>query len=58
MLKKSALAALILLAGVPAAMAQTVTKMTIGTGVDPSLAQFYVAKDRGPVRKERPGRAA
>lgn len=29
------------------AWAQPKTKMTIGTGVDPSLAQFYVAKEAG-----------
>jgi ABC-type nitrate/sulfonate/bicarbonate transport system substrate-binding protein len=51
MLKKFALAALILLTGLPASMAQTMTKMTIGTGVDPSLAQFYVAKSAGLFEK-------
>jgi ABC-type nitrate/sulfonate/bicarbonate transport system substrate-binding protein len=33
--------------GSPQAWSQTPTKMTIGTGVDPSLAQFYVAKEAG-----------
>ncbi len=51
MLKKFAIAALILLAGLPAAMGQTRTKMIIGTGVDPSLAQFYIAKSAGLFEK-------
>jgi len=33
--------------GVPTARAADATKMTIGTGVDPSLGQFYVAKEAG-----------
>lgn len=44
-------AAAVLLAMATSAMAQTGMKMTIGTGVDPSLAQFYVAQAAGIFKK-------
>ena len=31
--------------------AQTLTKMTIATGVDPAFSQFYVAKEAGCSRR-------
>src|SRR6476469_2654624 len=34
-----------------AASAQTLTKMTIATGVDPAFSQFYVAKEAGLFEK-------
>src|SRR6476620_7187574 len=34
-----------------AANAQTLTKMTIATGVDPAFSQFYVAKEAGLFEK-------
>jgi ABC-type nitrate/sulfonate/bicarbonate transport system substrate-binding protein len=37
--------------GVAAAGAQTLTKMTIATGVDPAFSQFYVAKEGGLFEK-------
>lgn len=40
------LSAVLAIGGLPA-WADTPMKMTIGTGVDPSLAQFYVAKEAG-----------
>ena len=40
-------AAALLLLTATAAVAQTGMKMTIATGVDPSLAQFYVAQAGG-----------
>ncbi|MFO1161361.1 MAG: ABC transporter substrate-binding protein [Reyranellaceae bacterium] len=39
------------IAGVVAAGAQTLTKMTIATGVDPAFSQFYVAKEAGLFEK-------
>ena len=33
------------------ANAQTLTKMTIATGVDPAFSQFYVAKEAGLFEK-------
>jgi ABC-type nitrate/sulfonate/bicarbonate transport system substrate-binding protein len=39
--------AFVLAATISSAWAQPKTKMIIGTGVDPSLAQFYVAKEAG-----------
>ncbi len=41
------IAFLLLLASLPASWAQPKVPMTIGTGVDPSLGQFYVAKEAG-----------
>jgi NitT/TauT family transport system substrate-binding protein len=38
-------------AGVAAAGAQTLVKMTIATGVDPAFSQFYVAKEGGLFEK-------
>jgi NitT/TauT family transport system substrate-binding protein len=35
----------------PAAMAQSLTKMAIATGVDPAFSQFYVAKESGLFEK-------
>ena len=46
----AALAAVALLA-TSAANAQTLTKMTIATGVDPAFSQFYVAKEAGLFEK-------
>lgn len=46
-MKQLAAAALVLLGSAMGVAAQTKTKMTIGTGVDPSLANFYVAKVGG-----------
>lgn len=37
--------------GAGAAQAQSLTKMTIATGVDPAFAQFYVAKEAGLFEK-------
>ncbi|MBS0548181.1 MAG: ABC transporter substrate-binding protein [Proteobacteria bacterium] len=48
---KSLLAAAALLLAVSAADAQTLTKMTIATGVDPAFGQFYVAKEGGLFEK-------
>jgi NitT/TauT family transport system substrate-binding protein len=39
------------LAAISAASAQTLTKMTIATGVDPAFSQFYVAKEAGLFEK-------
>jgi NitT/TauT family transport system substrate-binding protein len=50
-MRRLILAAGLLLAGCGAALAQTGMKMTIGTGVDPSLAQFYVAQAGGIFKK-------
>jgi ABC-type nitrate/sulfonate/bicarbonate transport system substrate-binding protein len=47
MTRSIGLIALFLLAGLSTAWAQAKTQLTIGTGVDPSLAQFYVAKEAG-----------
>jgi NitT/TauT family transport system substrate-binding protein len=44
-------AAILLLFTATSALAQTGMKMTIGTGVDPSLAQFYVAQAGGIFKK-------
>jgi ABC-type nitrate/sulfonate/bicarbonate transport system substrate-binding protein len=44
-------AAALLIAGATAAHAQTLTKMTIATGVDPAFGQFYVAKEGGLFEK-------
>ncbi|MBS0537911.1 MAG: NrtA/SsuA/CpmA family ABC transporter substrate-binding protein [Proteobacteria bacterium] len=48
---KSLLAAAALLLAASAADAQTLTKMTIATGVDPAFGQFYVAKEGGLFEK-------
>ncbi|MBW8269943.1 ABC transporter substrate-binding protein [Caldovatus aquaticus] len=45
--RRSALAALPLLAAPALARAQAPIRMTIATGVDPSFAQFYVAREGG-----------
>jgi NitT/TauT family transport system substrate-binding protein len=47
MLKRVSLSILVLLACLASAQAQPRTTMIIGTGVDPSLAQFYIAKSAG-----------
>lgn len=47
MVAKLRVVVLILAATLSSAWAQPNTKMIIGTGVDPSLAQFYVAKEAG-----------
>jgi ABC-type nitrate/sulfonate/bicarbonate transport system substrate-binding protein len=47
MIKSAGLTTLLLLAGLSTSWAQPKTAMTIGTGVDPSLGQFYVAKEAG-----------
>lgn len=50
-MKRFFVAAAVLLAMTTSAMAQAGMKMTIGTGVDPSLAQFYVAQAAGIFKK-------
>jgi ABC-type nitrate/sulfonate/bicarbonate transport system substrate-binding protein len=47
MVPKFRVFAFVLAATISSAWAQPKTKMIIGTGVDPSLAQFYVAKEAG-----------
>ena len=44
-------AAVVLVALVGIASAQSLTKMTIATGVDPAFSQFYVAKEGGLFEK-------
>lgn len=44
-------AAALLIAGTVGVQAQTLTKMTIATGVDPAFGQFYVAKEGGLFEK-------
>lgn len=46
-----AAAAALLIAGTVGVQAQTLTKMTIATGVDPAFGQFYVAKEGGLFEK-------
>lgn len=50
-MKRLASAAMILLLATSSALAQGSMKMTIATGVDPSLAQFYVAQAGGIFKK-------